>query len=111
MTRQVSQLRRGVLELAILALLGRGHMYGGQIIDNLSARAGIDSGAGTVYPLLSRLSSGGSVDTFWEESPSGPPRKYYRLTGKGRKQLVEQARTWTQLVESMTELMEEDHES
>ena len=48
MAQRVSQLRRGVLELAILALLGRGEMYGGEIVDNLKARSGLDSGAGTV---------------------------------------------------------------
>lgn len=105
MAQRVSQLRRGVLELAILALLGRGEMYGGEIVDNLKARSGLDSGAGTVYPLLSRLATGGFVETFWEESPSGPPRKYYRLTPAGKSQLTEQARTWTELVASMNELM------
>jgi len=107
MAKAVSQLRRGVLELAILALLGRGEMYGGQIVDNLAEREGLEAGPGTVYPLLTRLGTAGHVDTFWEESPSGPPRKYYRLTRAGTVQLAEQREMWRALAASMDELIEE----
>lgn len=106
MAKKVSQLRRGVLELAILALLGRGEKYGGEIVDDLSGREGLEAGPGTVYPLLTRLGNAGYVDTFWEESPSGPPRKYYRLTRAGSAQLAAQRATWKSLVASMDELME-----
>ena len=106
MAKTVSQLRRGVLELAILALLGRGEKYGGEIVDDLAGRDGLEAGPGTVYPLLTRLGTAGYVDTFWEESPSGPPRKYYRLTRAGNAQLAEQQQTWRTLVMSMNELIE-----
>lgn len=106
MAKTVSQLRRGVLELAILALLGRGEKYGGEIVDDLAGRDGLEAGPGTVYPLLTRLGTAGYVDTFWEESPSGPPRKYYRLTRAGSAQLAEQQQTWRTLVMSMNDLIE-----
>lgn len=105
MVQKVSQLRRGVLELAILALLGLGAKYGGEIVDDLSHREGLNAGAGTVYPLLTRLGTSGLVETYWEESPSGPPRKYYRLTAQGTKQLAEQSLTWHNLVRSMNTLI------
>ncbi|WP_182353758.1 PadR family transcriptional regulator [Flaviflexus huanghaiensis] len=106
MAKKVSQLRRGVLELAILALLGHGEKYGGEVVDDLARRDGLEAGPGTVYPLLTRLGTAGYVDTFWEESPSGPPRKYYRLTRAGTAQLSDQRDTWRSLVSSMDELME-----
>lgn len=106
MAKKVSQLRRGVLELAILALLGHGEKYGGEVVDDLAGRAGLEAGPGTVYPLLTRLGTAGYVETFWEESPSGPPRKYYRLTRAGQAQLSDQRDTWRSLVSSMDELME-----
>ena len=102
-----SQLRRGVLELAILTLLGGGARYGGEIVNDLSSRRGLDSGAGTVYPLLTRLSTAGYVETSWQESPSGPPRKYYQLTTAGTKHLAKLSQTWSDLVTSMTDLMNE----
>lgn len=100
-----TQLRKGILELAILAMLAHEPMYGGQIIEVLSARKGLDSGAGTVYPLLTRLASGKLVDTHWQESTSGPPRKYYTLTDKGRRALEEQRAEWTTLAATMTEVL------
>lgn len=106
MAKKVSQLRRGVLELAILALLGHGEKYGGEVVDDLARRDGLEAGPGTVYPLLTRLGTAGYVETFWEESPSGPPRKYYRLTHVGSAQLSDQRDTWRSLVSSMDELME-----
>ncbi|WP_054953261.1 PadR family transcriptional regulator [Flaviflexus massiliensis] len=102
-----SQLRRGVLELAILTLLGARPHYGGAIVSNLSSRQGLESGAGTVYPLLTRLSNSGYVSTTWQESPSGPPRKYYQLTPQGTKHLAHLSQTWSDLVSSMTDLMRE----
>ena len=91
---RVSQFRKGALELVILALLERGELYGVEIVDRLAERPGLEAGAGTVYPLLSRLKKAGVVDTTWRESPVGPPRKYYRLSSAGRMELEEMTRSW-----------------
>lgn len=82
-----SQLRKGVLELAVLGLLARQPKYGSQLVDELAVHPALAISAGTVYPLLARLARSGLVHTTWQESPSGPPRKYYTLTVAGRAQL------------------------
>ena len=89
-----SQLRKGVLELAVLGLLAREPMYGSQLVDELAARPELAITAGTVYPLVARLAKGGLVTSTWQESPVGPPRKYYRLTGKGKTHLAELTDYW-----------------
>ena len=85
MVNDASQFRRGVLELAILALLRDAELYGAEIIERLRGTEGLNAGAGTVYPLLSRLGRSNLVHTTWRESPVGPPRKYYRLTPAGQR--------------------------
>ncbi|MDO5499833.1 MAG: PadR family transcriptional regulator [Propionibacteriaceae bacterium] len=104
---ELSQLRKGVLEIAVLALLrGRPH-YGGELVDALAERPGLAAGAGTIYPLLTRLRSSGWVATTWEESPVGPPRKYYTLTPAGRAEFTRLTAAWHQLAGSLTTLLEE----
>lgn len=83
-----SQLRKGVLELAVLALLADEAKYGSQLVDELAGRPALEITGGTLYPLLARLSKGGLVTTTWVESPAGPPRKYYALSDAGRKRLA-----------------------
>ena len=104
-TDRVSQLRKGVLELAILAVLSHDEGYASEIIDRLAAYPGLAPSAGTVYPLLARLSKAGFVHTRWGESPNGPPRKYYRLSPTGHASLTEGAATWTELSQAMSELL------
>lgn len=104
---RVSQFRKGALELAILALLDRGELYGVEIVDLLGARPGLVAGPGTVYPLLSRLKKGGVVETTWRESPVGPPRKYYRLSASGRSELLEMTRSWRDISNALDELLAE----
>lgn len=82
-----SQLRKGVLELAVLGLLAQQPRYGSQLVDDLAAHPALAISAGTVYPLLARLARSDLVRTTWQESPSGPPRKYYALSDAGRAQL------------------------
>jgi PadR family transcriptional regulator PadR len=60
-----------------------------------------------VYPLLSRLKKSGLIDAAWQESPLGPPRKYYRLTSLGASEYGEMARAWDGVTEAMDELLEE----
>lgn len=105
---RVAQLRKGVLELAILALLRDGPAYGGELVDRLAARPGLAAGAGTVYPLLARLKKAEAVLTTWEESPVGPPRKYYRLSPTGRAALADLQGSWRALAAAMDAVLEDE---
>lgn len=87
------QLKKGVLELCVLALLSRGDAYGYEIASRLAE--GIEMGEGTVYPLMRRLQAEGLVDTYLVESSAGPSRKYYRLTPVGRARFETQKTEWT----------------
>ena len=80
-TRNVtSQLRRGTVEYCVLALLRDGDRYGFELVRALSDVDGLVTSEGTIYPLLTRLRKDELVTTFWRESESGPPRRYYQLT-------------------------------
>ena len=79
----LTHLRRGTLEYCVLAALRGGERYAGDLIADLGADGVLVTSEGTVYPLLSRLRRDGMVDTTWQESRSGPPRRYYRLTKSG----------------------------
>jgi PadR family transcriptional regulator PadR len=99
------QLRKGSLELAILAVLWARPLYGLEILRNLETSAGLIVVEGTVYPLLSRLRALGLVDAQWVESDSGHPRKYYRLTAAGRDRALEMSRIWERFSASMSNLL------
>ena len=86
------QLKKGVLDLCVLALLSRHDSYAYEIAARLADDIGM--GEGTIYPLMRRLQIDGLVETYLEESPSGPPRKYYRLTEAGRTSLSSQKAAW-----------------
>lgn len=92
-----TQLRKGLLELAILNSLGGGPLYGYEIVRRLGDTDGLVITEGTVYPILSRLRTEGYLETFIEESSSGPPRKYYRLTGRGGDELRRMNDHWERL--------------
>lgn len=94
------QMRRGVLEYSILLILKRSDEYASSIIQKLKD-VDIIVVEGTLYPLLIRLKNLGLLSYRWEESPQGPPRKYYRITDKGLEQLAELDATWTELVRSI----------
>ena len=102
---RVAQLRKGVLELAILAILTEAPSYGGQIVERLSAQPGLAASRGTVYPLLARLKNAGALATRWQESPVGPPRKLYQLTEEGRTSLRELRAAWIQVHQAVEYLM------
>lgn len=89
-----SQLRRGVIEFCVLALLVERERYGFELVRTLGAVDGLDLPEGTVYPLLSRLRSEGLVTTRWDESPSGPPRRYYAVSPRGREALTSFEGEW-----------------
>lgn len=101
----VSQIRKGVVEVVILGLLSRERRYGSQIVDELSAHSELAISAGTVYPLLSRLKKAGLVESTWEESPVGPPRKYYRLTAQGEGELAEMTVAWRSVSKGVDDVL------
>ncbi|MFF4040975.1 PadR family transcriptional regulator [Streptomyces sp. NPDC001816] len=89
-----SQLRKGVLEYCVLALLRDRPRYGVELLESLGAVNVMVTSQGTIYPLLSRLRREGLVETRWQESPSGPPRRYYELTPSGQTALKEFTAIW-----------------
>lgn len=91
-----AQMRKGVLEYCILSILKRREAYPSEIIEELKTAKMIIV-EGTLYPLLTRLKNSGLLTYRWEESSSGPPRKYYKLTETGGVFLKELETTWTQL--------------
>lgn len=101
----VTQLRKGALELAVLAMLDSRPSYGFELVEGLDALPGLDATKGTIYPLLTRLKNAGLVDTTWQESPKGPPRKYYVLSPAGSAELATQTATWRQVVAAMDSLL------
>jgi PadR family transcriptional regulator PadR len=87
-----TQLKKGALEMCVLALLARGESYAYEIASTLAV--GIGMGEGTIYPLMRRLQADGLVETYLVESSSGPPRKYYRLSEAGKKNFTSQQAAW-----------------
>ncbi|MGA9269444.1 MAG: PadR family transcriptional regulator [Lutimonas sp.] len=92
-----AQMRKGVLEFCILSILSKGDAYTSEILSQLKD-AKLLVVEGTVYPLLTRLKNAGLLSYRWEESTSGPPRKYYGLTETGRIFLSGLNTTWNELV-------------
>jgi PadR family transcriptional regulator, regulatory protein PadR len=86
------QVRKGVLEFAVLAALWSGRLYGLELIRRLETDAKLAVAEGTLYPLLSRLRADGQLAAEWVEADAGHPRKYYRLTPEGRRRVVQMAR-------------------
>ena len=99
------QLRKGCLELAILASLWSGRLYGLEIIRRLESQSELTVSEGTVYPLLSRLKALGLVQSEWVESEAGHPRKYYALTAAGKQRVLEMARIWSRFSSSLDLLL------
>jgi PadR family transcriptional regulator PadR len=88
------QVRKGCLELAILAVLWSGRLYGLEILRKLADSSALIVPEGTVYPLLSRLKAEGLLTSEWVEADAGHPRKYYKLTASGRRRALQMARFW-----------------
>lgn len=99
------QLRKGCLELAILATLWEGKRYGLEILRRLESDSDLIVSEGTVYPLLSRLKSLGLIGSEWVESDAGHPRKYYALTPAGKQRGCEMAGMWARFSSSMAKLL------
>jgi len=101
---QNSQLRKGLLELAVLLVINRGSVYASDILKELKSNQLLVV-EGTLYPLLSRLKNEGDLDYQWQESKNGPPRKYYQLTDSGKKNLTQILSTWNNLNKSINSLI------
>ena len=101
------ELKRGSLELIVLHLLSSGEAYGYEIVTKMSDRTGgaLAISDGTLYPVLYRLERGGFVTVRWETPQRGVPRKYYRLTPEGTKELGRLIREWTTFSDAMTRLI------
>ena len=82
--RRVTQLRKGILELAVMGVLYHERHYGYSLVRVISETGSIDLKEGTIYPILARLDRDGLVRSEWVQSEQGPPRKYYALTSAGR---------------------------
>jgi len=104
----LSQLRRGVIEYCVLALLRDGERYGFELVRTLSEVPGMVTSEGTLYPLLSRLRRAGVVETSWRESSSGPPRRYYRLTSSGRSVLEAFSGEWASFRNAVDHFLEQE---
>lgn len=96
-------MRKGVLEYCILCILARKEAYASAIIEELKA-ANMIVVEGTLYPLLIREKNQGYLTYRWEESPQGPPRKYYVITDKGRSLLQEMDAAWSEIVTTIETL-------
>lgn len=102
-----TQLRRGVVELAVLGALRDGQAYGYELLQRLAATGALTLTESTVYPLLARLSGEGLVSVRTRPSPSGPPRRYYRLTAAGRARLRDMQDQWESLTRAVDGLLKE----
>lgn len=104
--RITTSLRKGLLELCVLALLARRDHYGLELADDLVTR-GLTASEGSLYPLLARLRDAGAVETRWESRDGSRPRRYYAITPAGRTQLAASTRVWRQTSAQVDELLEE----
>jgi PadR family transcriptional regulator PadR len=102
----ISQLRRGVLEFCVLALLRDGERYGFELVRTLADAGGLVTTEGTLYPLLARLRRDGVVETTWRDSSSGPPRRYYRLTAAGHEALSAFSAEWARFRTSVDTMLD-----
>jgi PadR family transcriptional regulator PadR len=102
----LTQMRRGTLQYCVLALLDEEERYGFDLVRALADVDGMVTSEGTIYPLLGRLRRDGLVESSWQESPTGPPRRYYRLTESGRAALEGFRREWSRFRDAVDRFVE-----
>jgi len=102
----ISQMRRGTLQYCVLALLATEERYGFDLVKALGEVEGMVTSEGTIYPLLTRLRKEGLVETSWQESPNGPPRRYYSLTAAGHAALEAFAEEWKRFRDAVDHFIE-----
>jgi PadR family transcriptional regulator len=106
----LAQMRRGTLQYCVLSLLADEERYGFDLVRGLAELDGMVTSEGTIYPLLSRLRRDGLVESNWQESPSGPPRRYYRLTNAGRAALDAFRLEWRRFRDAVDHFVERTDE-
>jgi len=104
----VSQLRKGITELVVLAALRQGEAYGYQLLQRINHIDGLVLTESTVYPMLARLKREQFVSVRAAASPSGPPRRYYELTAAGRRRLKEMGQQWRTVGAAVEKFLEEN---
>ncbi len=104
--RWEAQLRKGALEMAALASLWNGRLYGLEIIRFLESHSRLVLAEGTIYPILNRLKAEGMLTSDWVEAEAGHPRKYYALTEPGRTRLRQMAEAWANFAGGLSQLLE-----
>lgn len=97
------QFHKGVIEMCVLSLVSARDRYGYELVEAISKELPISEG--TIYPILRRLTQEGYFETYLQESTEGPPRKYYRMTRKGRTFTDATAKEWTQFAKSVDRLL------
>jgi PadR family transcriptional regulator PadR len=98
-----TQLKKGILELCVLAVLDKKDCYGYELVNEISKN--IEISEGTIYPILRRLNQEGYFTTYLQESQEGPPRKYYKLTELGKSIKEDLLKEWNQLVEGVNNII------
>lgn len=100
------QFKKGVLELCVLSLLDRRDFYGYELVEKISQFINISEG--TIYPLLRKFRTEGYVSTYLEESQEGPPRKYYKLTNRGKEVFEELVIEWESFIDGVNNILRGD---
>jgi len=98
-----SSIRKGLLEFLILKIIASDKVYVADMLQRLSGTE-FTTQEGTLYPLLSKMRREGTVDYEWQESDAGPPRKYYKLTARGKSQLAELNEYWHSINTTMNQV-------
>ena len=104
MNSWITQFRKGLVELCVLAVLRNDEAYGYQIVEHLGRVPGLEVTESTVYPVLARLARDRCVTVRTAPSPAGPPRRYYRLSETGRKRLEEMIGHWQSIQNSVNQI-------
>lgn len=104
MQQWITQFRKGLVELCIMAALRDDEAYGYQIVEQLGRVPGLEVTESTVYPVLARLARDGCVTVRTAPSPAGPPRRYYRLSEDGRQRLEEMIGDWQSIQHSVNKI-------
>jgi PadR family transcriptional regulator PadR len=97
------QLKKGVLELCVLSVVGQKDCYGYELVSEISKS--IEISDGTIYPILRRLTLEGYFTTYLQESQEGPPRKYYKITELGQRVLNDQIEEWNEFMNGVNDIL------
>ena len=100
------QLSKVILDLAILACLQSGRLYGLQLLKILKNTSNLIVVEGTIYPILNRLKTESLIQAEWVYENEGHPRKYYSLTSEGKKKLIQMSKHWIEFSEKVNKLLE-----